>query len=343
MADVGEMYRQAFTDLGRGINDGLTKAIQEYKQRQDAIQRSDMAIDYFHQQVNPGTGKPFIADKDWQEYHHHSDKQRAVLGGIMIGGMKVLGQAQKSAQDVVTSQTKKQLMEARTRNVDTRTDQTKIAIRQALGLIPKPQQPPTAGQIMLHQRSQYRAMVDQQKAAQTQRDKIETMFSKNHQIEDPSTLLNQQDWQYGTKKDVKNFIGNVTEPNKFLPTGPDQPAADYVKVPGLPKPIPTDQAFSLQKKAIQWQQLGDVASTKPTMPPPITAPPDKMQMLLTNPTPQNKAYFDQVYGQGAADTVIGAQGIKDPNTQPAPAATPEQPEDTSSEEEPPTEPPDTGE
>jgi hypothetical protein len=342
MADVGEMYRQAFTDLGRGINDGLTKAIQEYKQRQDAIQRSDMAIDYFHQQINPGTGKPFIADKDWQEYHHHSDKQRAVLGGIMIGGMKVLGQAQKSAQDVVTSQTKKQLMEARTRNVDTRTDQTKIAIRQALGLIPKPQQPPTAGQIMLHQRSQYRAMVDQQKMAQTQRDKIETMFSKNHQIEDPSVLLNQQNWQYGTRKDIKDWKGETKEPNKFIPTDPKQPLADFVRIPGLEKPLPTDVAFSLQKKAIQWQQLGNVASTKPTMPPPIVAPPDDMQILLSNPTPQVKAHFDSHYGQGAADTVIGAQGVKDPNSQPAPEPTPEQPEDTSSEEEPPPEP-DTGE
>lgn len=337
MSDLGEMYRQAFSSFGNDVGRGLSEAIKEYKQRQDAIERSDMAIDYFHQQVNPGTGKPFIADKDWQEYHHHSDKQRAVLGGIMIGGMKVLGQAQKSAQDVVTSQTKKQLMEARTRNVDTRTDQTKIAIRQALGLIPKPQQPPTAGQIMLHQRSQYRAQVDQQKMAQTQRDKIETMFSKNHQIEDPSILLNQKDWQYGTRQDVKHLFKS-TDPNVWMPTTKDQPLADYVKIPGLPKPIPTDQAFSLQKKAIQWQQLGDVAATKPVMPLPIVAPPDDMQILLSNPTPQVKAHFDKHYGAGAADTVIGAQGVKDPNSQPAPAPTPEQPEDTSGEEEPPPEP-----
>jgi hypothetical protein len=74
--------------------------------------------------------------------------------------------------------------------------------------------------------------------------------------------------------------------------------------------IPLPQFKRMYPQAQQWKALG-------TNLPSIKAPPPHdIQMLLADPTDQKKALFDQVYGNGAADLVISAQG-KAANQQPA--------------------------
>jgi hypothetical protein len=228
--------------------------------------------------------------------------------------------SQAGSQPVVQART--DLMRARTANVGQRTLKTQIDIAQQLGLIPKVAPPPTGGQIRNYQ-------IGQQKLAIAQQTKLEKQLAAQN-INDPSSLLDAQNWQYGTmqKGAINRYTGGIAgsaQPS-FVPNADPN---DYVRIPGVRNPIPVNQALSLQKKAVQWQGYAKAAEQKPID---INAPDQSIQRLLANPTPQMKAMFDQVHGAGAADIVINAQGVKDPNAQPTPAPTPEPPEDTSGEE-----------
>lgn len=319
MADAGAIWFRAFDSFGKNMSNGIGDAYQIYHQQQEKLHYSDALMNELNKTVastDPKTGKPnmVIPDDQYQEYLHHSGKERAMLAGVKLGSMQMLGQMQKSAREAVKSTAQVGLANARTGNVQARTAETQVDIAQKLGLIPKAQAAalaPTGGQIMMEQRQQRKERFKQRQdiAATIANEKP---FSGKGFINDPEMLLDKNAISYKAKTGMLGGFGDVA---------PDK--ATHVQLED--GPIFTAKQFHrLQQRATEWKALSQAPA------PQVNAPPKAMQMLIQNPNAQMKAFFDQRFGKGAADTVIAAT---QPSATPEPAAAAKPDADTESPDE----------
>src|SRR5262249_43410822 len=90
MADAGEIWYQALSGAGRNLASGIDDAMVEYRKRQDKLQQADATMHRLNNTINPATGQKYIDDKDYQEYIHYSDKNRAFQAGAFLGAQKMI-------------------------------------------------------------------------------------------------------------------------------------------------------------------------------------------------------------------------------------------------------------
>jgi hypothetical protein len=266
--------------------------------------------------------QPIIDPKALQLFQARTQSERIRASGALDAlnriGAKQLERALSDPQGLTDA-----LKGQRIQQSVSRTNLNNAQLGKVLGLIPPTQQLPTGGQILAEQRSL-------RKERFTQRGKLYDFFTNNG-INDPQMLLG-------------GFQVNVPVPGKIYGTNPnfiDATVDDKgnVVIPKGATEVKLDDGTKLSIKqfnrlypqAQKWQQLGT------NLPAIKTPPPHDVQMLLQDPSDQKKAYFDQVYGHGASDLVISAQG-KAAAAQPAQQQEPPDTEsaedvDTSGEEE----------
>ena len=358
MPTLGSGIASAGEDIGRGIAFQMQQYHKEHVAYDEAYgiaeALSRIGVDQQGRvvQIQPDAqGKvdksltPAIDPKALERFKTFNRQNAAEARGALnalsgIGRLYIQGAIRQSVGE---SGLAGQLKQARIEQSQARTTLTNTQTAQALGLLPPKVNAPTGGQIMANQRAQWKDL-------ESQRTKIENVFSKyTPAIPDPNALLDQSQWTYGTKGTKGGLdvpvVGKVGgQQNVFLPTANNtEKGATHIQIPGVARPLPIDQARSLQKRAQEWQKLGtDVETLKNQqkvfsqlwnlLTPQQQAA--KAGLLLSNPTPQMKAFFDQKFGAGAADTVINAQSKVAPNSTPQPS-TEESAEDidTSGEEE----------
>lgn len=285
MADTGSILYHALTGFGQDVGEGFSSAIEQYRKRHEELQKFDTDFEQMANVPDPKdpTGKKmFIDPKSYERIKMLTEKQRYGEEQKMIEAYKFASVVQMNQQKLHEAVLKPQAETARIESTKSRTKLTDVQIAQQLGLIPKPQQPPTGGQIAVEQRSQ-------RKERLTERNDIEarlfTQLPKN--MKDPEILLDDSSISYGTKS-WKGF------------TKADDPAkATHVQFEDGTQ-MTAKKFQRLRKEAEKWRELGKAPAQS------LNVPPQASQLLLQNPTPQMKAFFDQKYGKGAADTVINA-------------------------------------
>jgi hypothetical protein len=331
-SDAGLIWLHALSGVGNNIADAMQ---QYHKEHQAYDQQSQIADALSRIGINPQgqltsidpanpdkTIQPVIDQKAAQLFqtnvHDQQVKNTGAMEAINRIGLHMIGTSATAASQLKLQQARMDspLNQARTQNVQMRTTKTQLDIAKQLGLIPDTTaNKVTGGQIMNYQ-------LQQQKIAIGQQGKIEKSLAAQN-INDPNVLLNSQNWVYGGMQKSGLNRGTLGALGSAQPSFvPNSDPNDYVKIPGVRNPMPVDQAMGLQKKAMEWQKHSQAAQQQPLA---INPPQASIQRLMTNPTPQIKAMFDQAFGQGAADIVINSQGVKDPNAQQqaAPAPTPE--------------------
>lgn len=290
--DAGSIWYHALSNFGKEVGGGFESAIAQYKKRHDELQKFDADFEQMANVADPKdpTGeKKFIDPKSYERIKMLTDKQRYGEEQKMIEAYKFASVVGMNAQKLKEASLKPKAEEvnieakkAQTKATQSRKKLTDVQIAQNLGLIPKPQQPPTGGQIAADQRSQ-------RKERMAERADIESRIitSSNKQIVDPEMLLNDEAISYGTK----GMLGfkKADDPEK----------ATHVQIED--GPLMTKQKFSrLRKEAEKWRELGKSPDQIPNV------PPQASQLLISNPTPEIRAFFDQKYGKGASDTILKA-------------------------------------
>lgn len=262
------------------------------------------------------TIKPIIDPKALEPYQARNQQERV----RSIGALHALSEIGQRQINRVLSQTLSdtgltgQLKQERILQSQSRTKLNNAQLGKVLGLIPTQQPLPTGGQILAEQRSLRKERFNQRK---TIADNL-----LNQKVTDPQMLLG--GLQFNVPKPGKLYGMNdeFVDPemddkgNLVIPKGAKEVQLDD----GTKIPIKTFNR--LYPQAQKWKMLGaDMPSIK-------APPPHDIQTLLADPSDQKKAYFDQVYGQGAADLVISAQGKQAAQPQQAPPVDTESAEDT---------------
>jgi sulfur carrier protein ThiS len=337
MADAGTIYYNALSGMGNDIARGMMYYHQQHvqydQQRQlaDALSRigiSPQGSIVPIQQDEKGnpvdkTIRPIIDPKSLELFQARNQRERvAAIGGLNALnrlGTQLIGKAMTQAlsDQGLTGQLKQQ----RIQQSQSRTELNQAQLGKVLGLIPPTQPMPTGGQVLAEQRSLRKERFSQRKAIA---DNLLTQ-----KVVDPEMLLGGVRFQMpksGFHIQEGPIVDGAVDKNGNIVPPPD--ATHAVLDDGTKIPLP--QFKRLYPQAQQWKNLG-------TNLPSIKAPPPHdIQMLLADPTDQKKALFDQVYGNGAADLVISAQG-KAATQQPAAQTQPdtESPDeyDTSGEDE----------
>lgn len=238
--------------------------------------------------------RPVIAPEALELFTSRIGRKREGARGAQEALMRIAGSviSRQLGQDPLDQAAKASLIQSR----QSRTKLTDVQIGQALGLIPKVQQPPTGGQVMAEQRAQRRERFTQRKEI------LDSLYHKNKFL-DPEMFLDDSAIKYG-KSGMFGF--KETKPNE----------ATHVQVENEVFGVKEFKRF--REKAEKWKELGKAPA------PQITAPPGAMQDLIANPTPEMKAFFDTKYGKGSADTVLNA-------VQPKAESTPEPEEEENGE------------
>jgi len=310
---AGENYRRALSGVGEDVARAMIYYHQQHvkydqsSQLADALSRLGVTPDGRIAPVQTDekgkvvdkSVRPIIDPKSLQMFQAANQSQRVKATGALeaLGklGIQQLGKAMSEARS--DQGLTGQLKAARIQTANTRGALNTIQAAKLLGKIPPVPPVPTAGQVMMEQRSLRKERFNQRKAIA---DSLGA--DKNLPITDPQMLLSGVQFKVPSSG-AKGFFGGadltdgVTDNSGNLI--PPQGATTAVLDNGMEVPI---KAFNrLHQQAQQWKAL---AAPLPQI---ITPPPHDMQTLLSDPSATRKALFDKHYGPGASDLVLSAQ------------------------------------
>lgn len=331
MADAGASWNAALTGLGNDWANAMNQYHKEHQAYDDAASMADalsrVGIDKQGRltPIMDETGKKradvtqVIDPKALQLFQANTAQGRAKAQGALEVLTRLGIQQAARVQAGSIGGPKQELLNQRILQTRANTRYRNVATAQLLNLLPpKPAAVPTGNAILANQR----ALI---KSAETGQKRIEDKFAARW-YPDPSVFVDPTEWKYGVEKTTHGLFGSGKK-TTYEPTDPE--SATHVQIaPG--KWIPKADATELAPQVAKWRELGNQAEalkkqTEDMSQKWMTLPENKRaaaaQFLLQNPTPQMKGFFDQRFGQGAADAVINAAAQAKP--QPTPTPTPE--------------------